>query len=426
MKVPIPVDWDGSSWCAYQVCWPDSEMWRAILRGFITQPMKGRFWDERTGSIQDVQAIGVEIWLQNIPLAEVIMSCNEAGEIANAIRFLATQLSNNNCCGGFGPIVVSGSGVGGAGLSQETASPIDDTDQTGDPPEGFASWAEWRGNKCRAAQYIIDQWQADIARAQTINFVAGTLLPAILEILSITVLSPIPGDELVALAALILLAISEGVIEDALTALANCLTDAEAELLCALYEGTTVPAGKANAQAIFDDCLSTVAEPTKFIAGQLANNWLNNDNLNRMFELAESVTYPSADCSGCIACELNTIAIYNDGESDWGEIVTDSIVGTTRTITANASLVDGQYRFGLTTGINSGCCWIIGTINDPINTTNALGGNRYDCDGIEINSGYANSATFVSEMQDDTSITAFTVVYDQGPWDTITISFDLA
>lgn len=299
MKVPIPDDWDGVSWCEYGICWPDSEAWRAILRGFITTPMRGRYWDERSGNLLEIQEVGKQIWLDNIPLREVIMSCTTGQEIADAIRYLANKLGSSGCCGGLGPIVLTGSGVGGTGVLEEAASEIDDTGWTGEVPAGFEDWAEWKTNKCNAASYILTQWQEDIARAQTINFVGGTALPALLEVLAVTLFSPIPGDELIILAGLIILAISEGVIEDALTAIANCLTDNHDDLLCALYMGGTVGAIQTEVGTLFDTCLENIAQPAGYIARQFVNNWMNNDNLNRLFEKNEAVNYPAADCAAC-------------------------------------------------------------------------------------------------------------------------------
>lgn len=62
MKVPIPNDWDGESWQCIRVQFPDSIMWTAILTGLLSYLTRGRFWDEKTGSIIDTQAIGWEIF----------------------------------------------------------------------------------------------------------------------------------------------------------------------------------------------------------------------------------------------------------------------------------------------------------------------------------------------------------------------------
>lgn len=67
MRVPIPDDWDGESWTCYQIQWPDSVLWQGILVGLLTMPNRGRYWDERTGSILDVKSVAMAIFSRNYP-----------------------------------------------------------------------------------------------------------------------------------------------------------------------------------------------------------------------------------------------------------------------------------------------------------------------------------------------------------------------
>lgn len=68
MKLPIPQDWDGETWQCIEIQWPDSDTWRAILLGALSQYILGRLWDERTGTITDIQQVGWAIWNKNSPL----------------------------------------------------------------------------------------------------------------------------------------------------------------------------------------------------------------------------------------------------------------------------------------------------------------------------------------------------------------------
>jgi len=65
--VPIPSDWDGVSWRCVEIRFPDSEAWRQILLGLITQPTRGRFWERSSGNIKDAQLIGLDIFDRNYP-----------------------------------------------------------------------------------------------------------------------------------------------------------------------------------------------------------------------------------------------------------------------------------------------------------------------------------------------------------------------
>lgn len=67
MKVPIPSDWNGEDWRCIQLQIPDSIGWSIIVTGMLTSIAKGRFWDEKTGVIKDVQAIANEIFNRSFP-----------------------------------------------------------------------------------------------------------------------------------------------------------------------------------------------------------------------------------------------------------------------------------------------------------------------------------------------------------------------
>lgn len=67
MKYNIPQDWnpETGSWKNYCISWPDSIEWDAIFFGFLSSMFRGRTWDEKSGYIKGVQAIGRLIWEKN-------------------------------------------------------------------------------------------------------------------------------------------------------------------------------------------------------------------------------------------------------------------------------------------------------------------------------------------------------------------------
>ncbi len=73
MKVPIPNDWDGESWECVQILWPNSPQFWGLLNGLLTLMTRGRYWEENTGSIIDMQAIAWEIFNANYPYT----NCND-------------------------------------------------------------------------------------------------------------------------------------------------------------------------------------------------------------------------------------------------------------------------------------------------------------------------------------------------------------
>lgn len=78
MKLPIPSDWNGEDWNCLQIQWPASREYNAILMGFLSYLTRGRVWDETTGVIKSVQAVGWEIVNKN----RLLPTCEgESGEI---------------------------------------------------------------------------------------------------------------------------------------------------------------------------------------------------------------------------------------------------------------------------------------------------------------------------------------------------------
>lgn len=83
MKIPIPDDWNEEDWHCIEVLWPDSPSWTALLIGFLSQAARGRFWDERTGSVKEVQEIGRNIFDANFPF---IACCGEDNGARNDVE----------------------------------------------------------------------------------------------------------------------------------------------------------------------------------------------------------------------------------------------------------------------------------------------------------------------------------------------------
>ena len=192
MKMPIPDDWDGVSFCRYAICWPDSPLWKIVLRGLVTEPTRGYFWDERTGSIIGVLAQIRQTMDYNIRLEEVIMACGDQGikDVATALNKIALVMQqqvivNAACCS------AGGGGSGGTGQTQPPITLVEEGPTTGPPPDGFESWEQFWANKCAVATDIVSTLTADVNRMKTINLI-GLTLATLTPILLTVVLTPIP------------------------------------------------------------------------------------------------------------------------------------------------------------------------------------------------------------------------------------------
>lgn len=150
-RMPIPDDWDGTSYCCRIVQWPASSQWSAILLGLITWPLRGRFWDERTGQVTDAQAIGQEIYSKNVLDGGCIVTCIDDLEasldaIAAAIGNLATAPAQTGCCA-YSPVAVGGAADPGSQVGDEGVP----------SPPGYGEATPEISSKCLIANWYLLQ-----------------------------------------------------------------------------------------------------------------------------------------------------------------------------------------------------------------------------------------------------------------------------
>lgn len=314
MKLPIPADWDGESWCRWAICWPDSEGWEAILRGFVTLPQRGWTWDERTGSILAVQETGREITAQNLPFSGVFMACNDTelvaafSDIALAIRYLADK----QCCdnlqidvqGGFQGTITQGSGevVPIYGSEPPIGLPPGEIPPTYDDP------AVYDADKCRLANQIIDGLTGTLTKMAAFGTFNAVTLAILIGISIPTSIVFPPAMIPTAISVLIILTGSLFLIAQLNAAI---LADRD-NWVCWLYEGENTQQIIGYLADAIDIILAAIP-----VAGTIA--WalkalvlvlVNSNTLNQLFSGAPVAPGGSTDCSGCDDANL-FMAMFN-------------------------------------------------------------------------------------------------------------------
>jgi len=88
-SIPVNVDPD-QEMCYYLICWPSDAAWRALLRGLLFRPARGRYWDRETGIIVDAQSVGKVIEASNELSTEepIAMACT-AQDITDLVLALS-------------------------------------------------------------------------------------------------------------------------------------------------------------------------------------------------------------------------------------------------------------------------------------------------------------------------------------------------
>lgn len=367
MKHAIPTDWDGETFCRFAICWPDSVLWRALLRGLVTEPARGFFWDEKTGSIIGVLSQFRQTLDHNLDLPEVFMACNDQN-IAEALQAIATALASQSGGANATAIAQCGGGGGGGLVSQTTycfgggdvnvqthitlqdgtnwpvygSEPIAELPPAGFP-DGYEDEAEYDADKCAKATKLADDWLASIRNFGNVNWSVG-VIGAVAIIACLVGLITVPPAVIPLL--LFALTANQG-ISALLIALSNELDTRRDDIICIFYEGDNAEtvisliADLLDAVILIIPVSGAVALAVKSVALWL----LNADTLNNLYTAAAKQLYPSADCSGCLPCA--DVWTTNEEWSNW-TIYADNGTGTDLTI--NNGILTACYGAGPSPG----------------------------------------------------------------------------
>lgn len=313
-RMPIPWDWDGEDWKCWAIEWPNSPLWNAILEGFVTTPMKGRFWDERTGSVQAAQEIGREIDRRNHPNEEVLMACNdEILTVFEGILAQLTALANKECC----PQTGTGSGSRGTGGTQQPINPYTDDGEL--PPSGWpqdeTGYGQYKTHKCNAAQDLIDNLQYDLTGLSGLSYAAQTPV-GLVGVLITVLLTPVPYDDLVALAGFL---IFTGYNYTLLAEMAAQIEGAEDEIRCILYNSSSAADAETNLITKLEelaDAAFTLEADAAWVV-EVCSYMVTNDALNLIFANVPTNT-TGADCTSCgtgLVFDICGEQYYNPGDT---------------------------------------------------------------------------------------------------------------
>jgi hypothetical protein len=331
MKFPIPSDWDGESWCRWSVCWPESEQWEGFLRGLLSLPQRGRTWDERTGTITEIQQVGREITEANLPLNGVIMACNDTGiqeafeGIALAIRYAADRQFSKPCCGDSTNVFVNNTGhagttfqpVGGNTIPIYGNSPPAELPPDSDLPVGFESQEEWTTHRCAVANQIFDGVVFTLQGLATLSLLN-------INVLGVLVLAAIPGFLAFPPAAIPImvgaLLVLVG-IQATLLTVRNGLIEHRADVICILITWDSVPVIIGYLADFIDFLLALlpVVGPVALAVKTILLLLFNGDALNKLFDSSADYSYPDADCSGCTSCE-EFYYEFEEGADEFGSV----------------------------------------------------------------------------------------------------------
>lgn len=371
-QVPIPTDWDGTTWCCKVIEWPKSDQWVALLRGLITWPQRGRFWDGATGTITDAQSVGREIYETNVLEGCALVGCLD--DLVVEFQNMVIAVYATGTCGG----------SAGAGVSSAPAETFVDTGSNF--PTGYTDRDEYSDIKCNLAQRVLDQLDADLEALKLAN-ISGQSATAVAALLGITLLTPIPLDELLVAVAAALL----GLVAFGISAYVNALGELQSRLdamdLCELYEADDVDDAVAAVEAWIDGGSYTYQSLTE----QLGSGLVGTNSVNILFaEKSDDINYDELPVGDCSSCVCDSTIFWGTGDPEAGGTLTSGWTGNyegigwyvsyarnmTITLTGWTSPISGDDTFRICSmrdvacGDNMGICYdIYSSDSNPFPTT---------------------------------------------------------
>lgn len=230
---------------------------------------------------------------------ELISEFLEDTNIMNCDDFLSELSSIEAAIKG----LAGGSGVCGCGSAGAGATEPEESSQEADPPgtpggeypPGFGSQGEYETYKCDVATWLVDSARDSVGWMLTVDLVLITALA-----FGAGLLTPVPGDEIIALIGLILMALVES--SGALDAWYDAYVNNRAEMICAIYQSTSVSDAKSAGFAVLDAGIDAETSDlvVRVLLKQTARILTRNNSLNKLFEKDEFTDFPTGNCSGCV------------------------------------------------------------------------------------------------------------------------------
>lgn len=285
---------------------------------------------------------------------KLVSGCNSADLVA-AIEGISASINATISSGGCSDV-----GSGGSGLEALPATGFTDTGSN--YPDAFESRNEYDSFKCGAAYLVWQTIRQDLIFLQQLDTSGITA-----AILAASLITPIPFDDLAALALLITQLVLEAAFD---TALENIITeweDDEENIVCWMYQS-------ANESGFLGSLGDWIDAKLSYVEGSLLGFLVSSDAAQWLFSKPAKLI-PEYDCS---LCGVEPFFVYGFGSGD--DIYLD---GGVVSVTSEYYAANGYYYIQLTqdTCVNkkiviSNCTkstgWVAGAVK------NCAGGNLWD------------------------------------------------
>lgn len=273
---------------------------------------EGELWDKIQASIDETllggdMSCNITEAIEN--LTDVIAGYqDDYDKLIAALELLASGQGKSLCCGG------------SAGATGTETQPEDFVDDGTNYPDGFDTREQYDSYKCAIATHIVRVILADLTWLQN--------LPAseyIASVIVVTLLTPILGDEIIAIVGGLLFMVAEGIMDEVWETLITEIEEQQDEIKCLIYNAL-------DASEAYNALQTWIGDHLEGAAAWLAQFWMGQDVVNWAFRnVNQLIDQYGGDCSDCLVDEGD----YDFNLSDWGWLVDEE-----------TSYPDGEYRTG--------------------------------------------------------------------------------
>lgn len=224
--------------------------------------------------------------------------CNELLEQQNLLfEQMVAQLARLADCNCSQTPTVGGTGGSrGSGTSPTYPNPYDEGQTPEVPPPGFPDMATYRTHKCNASAQIVRELGEDMQSISLMSLV-GVGSTALAAALAVTLLTPVPFDELLVIATAVIV----GAVQASWLAQVSTLVDANFDdLVCEIYNAANATAARTALIAAINTLIDgdgNIPAIGKPYVKQAVGAIVSTDSVNRAFtDVPVSEVH---DCSSC-------------------------------------------------------------------------------------------------------------------------------
>jgi hypothetical protein len=253
------------------------------------------------------------------------MSCNDdVLAMLEGIKNALIDLVNEECCPT--PAQPGGGGSRGAGTTRQPPNTFESDGENFPEDQGWDTREEWKNYECNAAWDLINNLTQDLLGLSGITIALTTGITGWVAVLIGVLVTPIPFDDLAALAALL---ITSSLLYGLMAELSVIIGDNRDNLVCILYNAENATEAQQDLVGELNGLVNdNFSDPGASFLLHVIDYMVTFDSVNKLFVGGVTVKQ-DADCSECEEPPAGTYTVVIGSEDSEPAGAANPIVVTT-------------------------------------------------------------------------------------------------